>query len=69
VDEAGEALGVGGRDARWRGGAGRTRQGRRWERQREEEEAGALTGGGAVRGIAGSGAHRQGRCGANEVGA
>jgi hypothetical protein len=68
VDEAGEALGVGGRDARWRGGAGWTRQGRRRERQREEEEAGALTGGGAVRGIAGNGAHRRGRCEANEVG-
>jgi hypothetical protein len=45
----GEALGVGGRGAHQRGGAG-------WRRRREGE-VGALTGGGVARGIAGSDAH------------
>jgi hypothetical protein len=49
----GEALSVGGRGARQRGGAGRRRQGR-WQERRREGEARALTSGGAVRGVAGS---------------
>jgi hypothetical protein len=57
----GEALGVGGRSAHQRGGAG-------WRRRREGE-VGALTGGGVARGIAGSGAHWWGRRGAEEAGA
>jgi hypothetical protein len=44
----GEALGVGGRSARWRGGAGRRRQGR-WQEWRWEGEAKALIDGGATR--------------------
>jgi hypothetical protein len=48
----GEALGVGGRDTRWRGGTGR------WRERRREGEAGALAGGGVARGIAGSGARQ-----------
>jgi hypothetical protein len=46
----------------------RRRQGRRWER-RWEEEAGALTDGGAARGVAGRDTHRQGRRGVKEAGA
>jgi hypothetical protein len=37
--------------------------GRRWEK-----EAGALTGGGAARGVVGSDPHRRGRRGAEEAG-
>jgi hypothetical protein len=58
----GDALGVGETGACWRGGTGWRRQGCWWERQ-QEGEVGALAGGGVVRDVAGSGAHRQGRRG------
>jgi hypothetical protein len=61
-------MGVGGRGARLRGGAGWRRLGR-WRERRREGEVGALTGGGAARGVAGSGARRRGRRGAEEAGA
>jgi hypothetical protein len=61
-------LGVGGCDTCWWGGAGRRRQGR-WRERRREGEAGALTGGGVARGIAGSGARQRGRHGAEETSA
>jgi hypothetical protein len=70
VEEAGasvgEALGVGGHNAHRRGGVGRRRQGR-WRERRREGEVGALAGGGAARGIAGSGAHWRGRREAEEA--
>jgi hypothetical protein len=59
----GEALGVGGRGARRQGGTGWRRQGR-WRERRWEGEVGSLTSGGVARGVAGSGAHQWGRCGA-----
>jgi hypothetical protein len=64
----GEALGVGGRGTRRQGGVGQRRQGR-WQERRCEGEVGVLAGGGAARGVAGSSAHRRGRCGVEEVGA
>jgi hypothetical protein len=70
VEEAGasvgEALGVGGRNARRQGGVGRRRQGC-WRERRREGEVGALADGGAARGIAGSGAHWRGRREAEEA--
>jgi hypothetical protein len=45
---------------------GRRRQ-RRWQERRREGEAGVLAGGGVARGIAGSGAHRWRRRGAEEA--
>jgi hypothetical protein len=60
----GEALGIGGRGARRRGGTGRRRQGR-WR----EGEVGVLAGGGAAQGVAGSSARRRGRRGVEEAGA
>jgi hypothetical protein len=64
----GEALGIGGHGTHQWGGTGRRRQGR-WRERRREGEVGALTGGGAARGIEGSGARRWGRRGAEEAGA
>jgi hypothetical protein len=52
----GEALDVGGRGARRQGGTGQRRHGH-WRERRREGEVGALAGGGAPRGVAGSGGH------------